>query len=93
MKKLLAVLVSTPTSSFLSACATAGRHFEDAKYHSTKQLGGAVHLKLQSMPNVTTELNNIPAWQTATCIHDHQPKSRISRLKSVVVSAKKHHKM
>lgn len=60
MKKLLIALA--PIALVLSACATTGGPETQT---TTQQLGGAA-LKIAINAKCTTELNNIPAWQTAT---------------------------
>lgn len=60
MKKLLIALA--PIALILSACATTG---SPETQTTTQQLGGAA-LKIAINAKCTTELNNIPAWQTAT---------------------------
>ena len=60
MKKLLAALA--PLTLVLSACTTTTTPETQT---ATQQLGGAA-LKIAINAKCTTELNNIPAWQTAT---------------------------
>ena len=60
MKKLLAVLA--PLTLVLSACTATGTSEAPS---TTQQLGGTA-LKIAINAKCTTELNNIPAWQTAT---------------------------
>lgn len=62
MKKLAYVLA--PLALLLSACASTGTTQPTAAT-TTQQLGGAA-LKIAINAKCVTELNNIPAWQTAT---------------------------
>ncbi|WP_159138601.1 hypothetical protein [Acinetobacter sp. F9] len=71
MKKLLAVLA--PLTLVLSACTATGT--SDAP-STTQQLGGTA-LKIAINAKCTTELNNIPAWQTATRLMTTTQKQNI----------------
>ncbi|WP_407595149.1 hypothetical protein [Acinetobacter lwoffii] len=71
MKKLLAALA--PLTLVLSACATIG---SPETQTTTQQLGGAA-LKIAINAKCTTELNNIPAWQTATRLMTTTQKQNI----------------
>ena len=71
MKKLLAALA--PLTLVLSACATTS---SPETQTTTQQLGGAA-LKIAINAKCTTELNNIPAWQTATRLMTTTQKQNI----------------
>ena len=71
MKKLLAALA--PLTLVLSARATTG---SPETQTTTQQLGGAA-LKIAINAKCTTELNNIPAWQTATRLMTTTQKQNI----------------
>ena len=71
MKKLLAVLA--PLTLVLSACTATGTSEAPS---TTQQLGGTA-LKIAINAKCTTELNNIPAWQTATRLMTTTQKQNI----------------
>nr|WP_290446851.1 hypothetical protein [Acinetobacter lwoffii] len=62
-----------PLTLVLSACATTG---SPETQTTTQQLGGAA-LKIAINAKCTTELNNIPAWQTATRLMTTNQKQNI----------------
>ncbi|ENW29255.1 hypothetical protein F924_00818 [Acinetobacter lwoffii ATCC 9957 = CIP 70.31] len=62
-----------PLTLVLSACATTG---SPETQTTTQQLGGAA-LKIAINAKCTTELNNIPAWQTATRLMTTTQKQNI----------------
>ena len=84
MKKLLAALA--PLTLVLSACATTG---SPETQTTTQQLGGAA-LKIAINAKCTTELNNIPAWQTATRLMTTTQKQNIQTEICGCVSEKRH---
>lgn len=64
MKKLIALLL--PLILALTACvSTDSMNGTTSTQSATQQLGG-VALKIAINAKCTTELNNIPAWKTAT---------------------------
>ncbi len=64
MKKLIALLL--PLTLALTACvSTDSMNGTTSTQSATQQLGG-VALKIAINAKCTTELNNIPAWKTAT---------------------------
>ena len=63
MKKLVALLA--PIALVLSACATTDSTGTSNAGSTTQQLG-SVALKIAINAKCTTELNNLPAWKTAT---------------------------
>ena len=64
MKKLIALLL--PLTLALTACvSTDSMNGITSTQSATQQLGG-VALKIAINAKCTTELNNIPAWKTAT---------------------------
>lgn len=71
MKKLIAVLA--PIALVLSACATGTG---TAASNTTQQLGSAA-LKIAINAKCTNELNNLPAWQTATQLMTADQKTNI----------------
>ncbi|WP_180062632.1 MULTISPECIES: hypothetical protein [unclassified Acinetobacter] len=74
MKKLAYVLA--PLALLLSACASTGTTQPTAATTTTQQLGGAA-LKIAINAKCVTELNNIPAWQTATKVMTSTQKQNI----------------
>lgn len=77
MKKLAYVLA--PLALLLSACASTGTTQPTATTTTTtttQQLGGAA-LKIAINAKCVTELNNIPAWQTATKVMTSTQKQNI----------------
>lgn len=74
MKKLLVVL--TPLALVLSACATTDSANVSNAGVTTQQLGTAA-LQIAINAKCTTELNNLPAWQTATKVMSAEQKSNI----------------
>lgn len=73
MKKLAYVLA--PLALLLSSCASTGTTQPTAAT-TTQQLGGAA-LKIAINAKCVTELNNIPAWQTATKVMTSTQKQNI----------------
>ncbi|TQR64187.1 hypothetical protein [Acinetobacter sp. RF14B] len=61
MKKIVAVMA--PLALLLSACAATG---PENTQPSTSQQLGTTALKIAINAKCTTELNNVPAWQTVT---------------------------
>ncbi|SPL71677.1 hypothetical protein [Acinetobacter stercoris] len=79
MKKLFAVLA--PLAISLTACATmdgTGATGTTATQQGsmTQQLGSAA-LKVAINAKCTTELNNLPAWQTATKVMSAEQKQNV----------------
>ena len=74
MKKLIAVLA--PIALVLSACATGTTGTGTAASNTTQQLGSAA-LKIAINAKCTNELNNLPAWQTATQLMTADQKTNI----------------
>ena len=75
MKKLIAVLA--PIAFILTACAsTTGTTGNSATATTTQQLGTAA-LKIAINAKCTTELNNLPAWQTATKVMTVEQKTNV----------------
>lgn len=74
MKKLIAVLA--PIALVLSACATGTTGTGMNASNTTQQLGSAA-LKIAINAKCTTELNNLPAWQTATKLMTADQKTNI----------------
>ena len=64
MKKLIAVLV--PLTLALTACVSTNTTTGTAGMQSTTQQLGNTALKIAINAKCTTELNNLPAWKTAT---------------------------
>lgn len=73
MKKFLAIL--TPLALVLSACAT-GPTGTESTATTTQQLGSAA-IKIAINAKCTTELNNLPAWKTATKLMTTDQKADI----------------
>nr|WP_153566976.1 hypothetical protein [Acinetobacter lwoffii] len=67
------MIALAPLTLVLSACATTG---SPETQTTTQQLGGAA-LKIAINAKCTTELNNIPAWQTATRLMTTTQKQNI----------------
>jgi len=63
VKKMIAVLA--PLALILSACTTTDMATTNNTATTTQQLGTAA-LKIAINAKCTTELNNLPAWKTAT---------------------------
>ena len=63
MKKMIAVLA--PLALILSACTATDMATTNNTATTTQQLGTAA-LKIAINAKCTTELNNLPAWKTAT---------------------------
>lgn len=63
VKKMIAVLA--PLALILSACTTTDMATTNNTTTTTQQLGTAA-LKIAINAKCTTELNNLPAWKTAT---------------------------
>lgn len=63
VKKMIAVLA--PLALVLSACTTTDMATTNNTATTTQQLGTAA-LKIAINAKCTTELNNLPAWKTAT---------------------------
>ena len=74
MKKLIALLA--PLAVVLSACATGTTGTSSTAGTTTQQLGVAA-LKIGINAKCTTELNNLPAWQTATKLMTTEQKTNI----------------
>lgn len=74
MKKLVAILA--PLALVLSACATGTTDTSSTATSTTQQLGTAA-LKIGINAKCTTELNNLPAWQTATKLMSTEQKTNI----------------
>ena len=73
MKKLIAVLA--PLALVLSACTTTDST-GSASPSMTQTLGNAA-LKIAINAKCTTELNNLPAWKTATLLMTDTQKTNI----------------
>ena len=73
MKKLIAVLA--PLALVLSACTTTDST-GSASPSMTQTLGSAA-LKIAINAKCTTELNNLPAWKTATVLMTDTQKTNI----------------
>ena len=73
MKKLIAVLA--PLALVLSACTTTDST-GSASPSMTQTLGKAA-LKIAINAKCTTELNNLPAWKTATVLMTDTQKTNI----------------
>ena len=73
MKKLIAVLA--PLALVLSACTTTDST-GSASPSMTQTLGNAA-LKIAINAKCTTELNNLPAWKTATVLMTDTQKTNI----------------
>lgn len=74
MKKLLAMLA--PFALVLSACATTDSTGTSNTGTTSQQLGTAA-LKIAINAKCTTELNNLPAWQTATKVMTADQKTNV----------------
>lgn len=74
MKKLMAMLA--PLALTLTACATMDSTGTSSAGTTTQQLG-TVALKIAINAKCTTELNNIPAWKTATKLMSSTQKQDI----------------
>ncbi|OTG83153.1 hypothetical protein [Acinetobacter sp. ANC 4648] len=74
MKKLVATLA--PFALVLTACATTDSTGMSAAGTTTQQLG-TVALKIAINAKCTTELNNLPAWKTATKLMSTDQKTNI----------------
>ena len=75
MKKLVALLA--PLALVLTACATTDSTGTGATAGiMTQQLGG-VALKIAINAKCTTELNNLPAWKTATKVMTADQKNNV----------------
>lgn len=74
MKKLLAMLA--PFALVLSACATTDSTGTSNTGTTSQQLGSAA-LKIAINAKCTTELNNLPAWQTATKVMTADQKTNV----------------
>ena len=59
------IAVLAPLALILSACTTTGMATTNNTATTTQQLGTAA-LKIAINAKCTTELNNLPAWKTAT---------------------------
>ena len=73
MKKLLTAIA--PLALILSACAAPGTG--TTPQASTGQQLGSAAVKIAINAKCTTELNNIPAWQTATRLMTETQKQNI----------------
>ena len=74
MKKLIAMLA--PLALTLTACATMDSTGTSTAGSTTQQLG-TVALKIAINAKCTTELNNLPAWNTATKLMTMDQKSNV----------------
>ncbi|MDV2468791.1 hypothetical protein QR674_07325 [Acinetobacter chinensis] len=74
MNKLALLLV--PAAMFLTACASTGTTGTEAAATPTQQLG-TVALKIAINAKCTTELNNLPAWKTATKLMTETQKTDV----------------
>lgn len=74
MKKLVALLA--PLALVLTACATTDSTGTSAAGSTTQQLG-SVALKIAINAKCTTELNNLPAWKTATKVMSDDQKANV----------------
>lgn len=74
MKKIVAVVV--PLALVLSACTSTGSMGTANTATTTQQLGTAA-LKIAVNAKCTTELNNLPAWKTATKFMTADQKTNI----------------
>lgn len=74
MKKLITMLM--PLTLALTACVSTDSMNGATTQTATQQLGG-VALKIAINAKCTTELNNIPAWQTATRLMTNTQKQDI----------------
>ena len=76
MKKLIAVMA--PLAIILSACTATGTSTgaNTAGTQAAQQLGSAA-VKIAINAKCTTEINNLPAWQTATKLMTQTQKQNI----------------
>ena len=74
MKKLVAMLA--PLVLTLTACATMDSTGTSTAGSTTQQLG-TVALKIAINAKCTTELNNLPAWKTATRLMTPDQKTNV----------------
>ena len=74
VKKMIAVLA--PLALILSACTTTDMATTNNTATTTQQLGTAA-LKIAINAKCTTELNNLPAWKTATKFMTADQKTEI----------------
>lgn len=74
MKKLMAILA--PLALTLTACATMDSTGTSSAGTTTQQLG-TVALKIAINAKCTTELNNLPAWKTATRLMTTDQKTNV----------------
>ena len=74
MKKLIAVFA--PLALVLSACTTTDSTGGNATPSMTQTLGNAA-LKIAINAKCTTELNNLPAWKTATVLMTDTQRTNI----------------
>lgn len=88
VKKMIAVLA--PLALILSACTTTDMATTNTT--TTSQQLGTAALKIAINAKCTTELNNLPAWKTATKFMTADQKP-IFKPKFVVVSVRKPHKI
>ncbi len=84
------IAVLAPLALILSACTTTDMATTNTTT-TTQQLGTAA-LKIAINAKCTTELNNLPAWKTATKFIRRLTKKPIFKPKFVVVSVRKPHK-
>ena len=75
MKKLIAVLA--PLTLVLSACATTDGATGGSTMQTTGQQLGVAALKIGINAKCTTELNNLPAWKTATRVMTADQKANV----------------
>lgn len=76
MKKIIAVMA--PLALILSACTATGTSSTGGAetQTATQQLGNAA-IKIAINAKCTTEINNIPAWQTATKVMTSTQKQNV----------------
>jgi hypothetical protein len=75
VKKLLAVMA--PLAIVLSACTATGTSTTSAGAQTATQQLGMAAIKIAINAKCTTELNTLPAWQTATKVMTSTQKQNI----------------
>ncbi len=75
MNKLIAMLA--PLTLVLSACATTDGTMGGNAMQTTGQQLGMTALKIGINAKCTTELNNLPAWKTATRVMTDDQKNNV----------------
>ena len=75
MKKLLAVMA--PLAIVLSACTATGTSTTSTGTQTATQQLGMAAIKIAINAKCTTELNTLPAWQTATKVMTSTQKQNI----------------